>query len=55
MPKYWHEDIETMSREDMKKLQNERLVKQVHHVYEHAEPKNTGLKCPLRTSSISNS
>ena len=35
MPKYWHEDIETMSREDMKKLQNERLVKQVHHVYEH--------------------
>ena len=35
MPKYWHEDIETMSREDMKKLQGERLVKQVHHVYEH--------------------
>ena len=35
MPKYWHEDIETMSREDMKKLQDERLVKQVHHVYEH--------------------
>ncbi len=35
MPKYWHEDIETMSREDMKKLQDERLIKQVHHVYEH--------------------
>ena len=35
MAKYWHEDIETMSLEDMRKLQNERLVKQVHHVYEH--------------------
>lgn len=35
MPKYWHADIETMPREDMKKLQNERLVKQVHHVYEN--------------------
>ncbi|MBP0974460.1 MAG: phenylacetate--CoA ligase [Oscillospiraceae bacterium] len=35
MAKYWHEDIETMSLEDMRKLQNERLVKQVHHVYEN--------------------
>lgn len=35
MAKYWHEDIETMPYEDMKKLQNERLVKQVHHVYEN--------------------
>ncbi len=35
MAKYWHEDIETMSPEDMRKLQNERLVKQVHHVYEN--------------------
>lgn len=35
MSKYWQADIETMSRDDMKKLQNERLVKQVHHVYEN--------------------
>ncbi|MBR5362144.1 MAG: phenylacetate--CoA ligase [Oscillospiraceae bacterium] len=35
MAKYWHEDIETMSLEDMRKLQNERLVKQVQHVYEN--------------------
>ena len=35
MAKYWQPDIETMSREDMKKLQNERLVKQVRHVYEN--------------------
>ncbi len=35
MSKYWQADIETMSREDMKKLQNERLVKQVRHVYDN--------------------
>ena len=35
MAKYWNEDIETMSREDMKALQNERLVRQVRHVYEN--------------------
>ncbi len=35
MAKYWHEDIETMPREDMRKLQSERLVAQVKHVYEH--------------------
>ena len=35
MAKYWREDIETMPHEDMKKLQSERLVKQVRHVYEH--------------------
>ena len=35
MAKYWHEDIETMSPEDMRMLQNERLIKQVHHVYEN--------------------
>lgn len=35
MAKYWQADIETMSPEDMRKLQNERLVKQVHHVYEN--------------------
>ena len=35
MAHYWHEDIECMSREDMRKLQSERLVAQVKHVYEH--------------------
>lgn len=35
MAKYWQADIETMSPEDMRKLQNERLIKQVHHVYEN--------------------
>ena len=35
MAKYWQEDMETMSPEDMKKLQSERLVKQVQHVYEN--------------------
>ncbi|MBR3448027.1 MAG: phenylacetate--CoA ligase [Oscillospiraceae bacterium] len=35
MANYWQADIETMSREDMKQLQSERLVKQVRHVYEN--------------------
>jgi len=33
--KYWDEKIECASREDMKALQSERLVKQVKHVYEN--------------------
>ncbi|MDE6678459.1 MAG: phenylacetate--CoA ligase [Ruminococcus sp.] len=37
MERYWNEEIETMSREDMKKLQDERLVAQVKHVYENVE------------------
>ena len=37
MERYWNEEIETMSREDMKKLQDERLVKQVHHVYDNVK------------------
>ena len=32
---YYQQEIETMSREDMKKLQSEKLVKQVKHVYEN--------------------
>ena len=32
---YYQKDIETMSREEMKKLQSEKLVKQVKHVYEN--------------------
>ena len=32
---YYQEDIETMSREEMKKLQSQKLVKQVKHVYDN--------------------
>ena len=32
---YYQREIETMSREDMRKLQSEKLVKQVKHVYEN--------------------
>ena len=32
---YYQKEIETMSREEMKKLQSEKLVKQVTHVYEN--------------------
>ena len=32
---YYQKDIETMSREQMKQLQSEKLVKQVKHVYEN--------------------
>ncbi|MBQ8825325.1 MAG: phenylacetate--CoA ligase, partial [Ruminococcus sp.] len=31
--KYYQKEVETMSLKDMKALQSERLVKQVHHVY----------------------
>ena len=34
---YWNEKIECMSREEMKKLQSERLVKLVKYVYENVE------------------
>ena len=34
---YYQKDIETMSREDMKKIQSEKLVAQVKHVYENVE------------------
>lgn len=37
MERYWNKEIETMSREDMKKLQDERLVAQVKHVYENVK------------------
>ena len=37
MEKYWDPEIETMSREDMKALQSERLVKQVKRVYENVK------------------
>ena len=35
MGKYWNEEIECMAHEDMKKLQSERLVKQVKHVWDN--------------------
>ena len=34
---YWNKEIECMSREDMKKLQDERLVAQVKRVYENVK------------------
>ena len=37
MARYWNEDIETMPYEEMKKLQSERLVKQVRHVYKNVK------------------
>ena len=37
MERYWNEEIECMSREDMKKLQDQRLVAQVKHVYENVK------------------
>lgn len=37
MANYWNQEIECMPYEDMKKLQDERLVAQVKHVYENVE------------------
>ena len=37
MENYWNQEIECASREDMKKLQDERLVAQVKHVYENVK------------------
>ncbi len=34
MKKYYQKEIETMPREELKKLQSEKLVKQVRHVYD---------------------
>ena len=34
---YYQKEIETMPVEDIKKLQSEKLVKQVKHVYENVE------------------
>lgn len=37
MEKYWNQEMECASREDMKKLQDERLVAQVKRVYENVK------------------
>ena len=37
MEKYWNKEIECMPREEMKKLQDQRLVAQVKHVYENVK------------------
>ncbi len=37
MERYWNEEIECMSRDDMKKLQDQRLVAQVKHVYDNVK------------------
>ena len=36
--KYFQEKAETMPLEELRKLQSEKLVKQVRHVYEHVAP-----------------
>ena len=36
--KYFQEQAETMPAEELRKLQSEKLVKQVRHVYEHCAP-----------------
>ena len=36
--KYWQKEIETASREEIKAIQDERLVKTVKHVFENVEP-----------------
>ena len=33
MTMYWNKKVECMSREEMRRLQSERLVKMVEHVY----------------------
>ena len=35
MERYYQPEMECASREDMKKLQDERLVKQVQHVWDN--------------------
>ena len=37
MSKYFQPEIETASVEELRKIQNEKLVKQVKHVYENVE------------------
>ena len=34
----WNQKYETMARDELEKLQGERLVKQVKRVYENVEP-----------------
>ena len=36
--KYWQKEIETASREEIREIQNQRLVKTIKHVYENVEP-----------------
>lgn len=35
MPNYFQPEIETASPEEIRKIQNEKIVKQVKHVYEN--------------------
>ena len=41
---YYQEKMERMSREEMRALQDERIVKQVRHVYENVEPYRRKMK-----------
>ena len=37
MERYYRPEIETAPREEILKIQNEKIVKQVRHVYDHVE------------------
>ncbi len=38
LKKYWQPEAETMPREEIRKMQSEKLVKQVRHAYDHVPP-----------------
>ena len=48
----WQKEIETMPREELKKLQSERLVWQVNRMYEKVELFLGGERCGSRTAHI---
>ena len=37
MPNYYQPEIETASREEILRIQNEKIVKQVRHVYDNVK------------------
>ena len=45
--KYWQEKWETMPREELKKLQSERLVWQVKRMYENVELFRKRMECAI--------
>lgn len=38
LKKYWQPEAETMPREEIRRMQSEKLVKQVRHAYDHVPP-----------------
>ena len=45
--KMWQPEIETMPREELKKLQSERLVNQVKRMYEKVELFRKRMECAI--------